>query len=139
MPQELMITTGGSFDNVRLLGSIVNTLCRELEIGEKCAGATELAVVEACNNVIEHAHKGKPDEDLMLRIIITDSSVEFLVYDRGPGFTIDSSTSEAFDDLDPLSESSRGIPIIRSVMDEVYYENLGDRNVLRLVRYRNPC
>jgi len=134
--QKLKIITPCNYNSVRLTGTIINKLCRELFSEESDIAPLELAVVEACNNVIEHAHKEKPDEDLTIKIFLDDNKIEFHVYDKGEGTEIFNADGKTLANIAPLSESSRGVPIIKNIMDKAEYKRYKKHNVLKMIKYK---
>jgi serine/threonine-protein kinase RsbW len=117
-----------------------------VESSERCGfdGETvakiEMAVDEACSNIIEHAYLTQP---LRLEIevrcdtfanrlevtIIDYSTVDFPI-DEMPGIPVD-------DYLDAQRRRGLGLYIIRSFVDQVEHRFIGGQgNELRLVKYR---
>lgn len=88
-----------------------------------------LALVEAVNNAIFHAHREDTEEWINIIITFRDNAVEMQVYDNGPGFEM------ALVDEPPVdSINGRGLFLIRSMMDEVSYIR-GKKNVLKMICY----
>lgn len=136
MKQELTITTFSNYDAVRLIGAIANKVFEELFTDRDDIYSSELAIVEACNNVVEHAHKDRPYEKIILKFLIENEKVEVRIFDRGDGIKKLLNNAKTLEKLDIYSESSRGLPIIKTVMDEVSYKEYKNKNVLSLVKYR---
>lgn len=86
-----------------------------------------IALVEAVDNVIFHAHKKDPDSLIDIEIIVNSDYVEVSVFDRGQGFEMPD-----MEDPDVQGVSGRGLFMIRSVMDRVEYVR-GKVNVLKMV------
>lgn len=115
---------------------VVRRLCtqslRVLGAAEECAEDLELALTEACTNVLRHAQKG--DEYEVVAGIDGGSAV-LEVVDRGPGFDASALARAASgEDAEPDAETGRGLQIMRAVMDSVEFESRpGDaRTVVRL-------
>lgn len=105
-----------------------------LSIGEtetkpdhKTLSSCALALVEAVNNAIFHAHNNMHDLWIDIDIKIEDKFIEMRVADRGPGFDLPEFRVPAIDHI-----HGRGLFIIESLMHEVEYTR-GSRNVLRMV------
>jgi anti-sigma regulatory factor (Ser/Thr protein kinase) len=95
---------------------------------EDCRGIT-LAVDEAVANIIRHAYRGEHDGRIEVNCHARPDRLEFKFFDQG----------EAPDPvrlvphpLDCMALSGRGTHIIRSIMDEVSYEQVPGGNQLRL-------
>ena len=93
----------------------------------------KVAVSEACNNIVCHAHKD-PDFTYDVTIELSESKVSILVSDTGVGFGLDE-----YEEPVPgeTRESGLGIFIIRALMDEVDIKSeLGAGTDLRMTKYR---
>jgi serine/threonine-protein kinase RsbW len=94
----------------------------------------ELAVDEACANVIEHAYGSDDTREVTVKVTIDSEQVQIQIVDTGRGF--DPSTVEETN-LEELAIRRRsgglGMRLIRSVMDEVQYQIVpGQKNELRM-------
>jgi len=92
----------------------------------------ELAVVEACTNVIRHAYRPFPSGRLGLAVKRRGSRLEILILDQGVHFD---PTRIPPPDLAFPKEGGYGLVVIRKVMTELRYVRRGSRwNCLLLVR-----
>ena len=94
------------------------------------AGACELAVMEACANVVEHAygHAGGT-----LRVVLRVSRVRFsaAVCDSGRWFDPSGATTA----LPPAtSEDGRGLALLELCMDRLQWRRVEDENRLLMAR-----
>jgi anti-sigma regulatory factor (Ser/Thr protein kinase) len=92
-----------------------------------------LAVDEACSNIIKHAYKGENNKPIIIIIKINLHRLEINLRDYGEKVDIKAIKSRKLDDIRP---GGLGVHLIKSVMDEVIYEDgpdLGNR--LHLVKY----
>lgn len=80
-----------------------------------------LAVDEACSNVIRHAYHNQPGKPIYITCRITPIKLEIIMVDLGEPANIESIKPRPLDELRP---GGLGVHIIRTVMDEVHYENL---------------
>ena len=102
----------------------------------------ELALVEAINNVIEHAYSGESGHSLSIRLELLHDRVEIKLTDSGQGMNWAklnrTKTVLDFDenDLCTLPEGGLGIAIMQMTMDDVRYERKDGVNQLTLMRYR---
>jgi serine/threonine-protein kinase RsbW len=115
---------------------VVRRLCTEslrvLGAAEECAQDLELALTEACTNVLRHAAEG--DDYEVIAGIDGDSAV-LEVVDRGPGFnSMALARAASGEDAKPDAETGRGLQIMRALMDSVEFQSRpGDtRTVVRL-------
>lgn len=78
-------------------------------------GDLELAITEACANVVRHAYAGAPDGDLEIVLTIEPKShVEIAVSDWGRAFL----GAPDVRNPDPASASGRGLYIISRLVDD---------------------
>lgn len=102
-----------------LVGSCVVELCAlDPRLGAE-AVAIQLAVHEACTNVIEHAHGGEPLYVVRLEFSFDVEALRIYIYDQGDGFD---PTVVPEPDPEALQERGYGVMIMRNVMDDVSYE-----------------
>ncbi len=100
----------------------------------------KLALSEACTNAIEaHAEVGT-EEVVVVRLVEGDDRLEVEVEDRGPGF--DPST---LPEHPPVTDPERlnferglGIPLIRSLVDEVSFARVEQGMAVRMVMFCGP-
>ena len=101
----------------------------------------KLALSEACTNAIE-AHAGLPaDERVRVRWSEGDDRLEVHVEDRGPGFDPGSLPEHPpVTDPERLNfERGLGIPLIRSLVDEVAFAPAERGMSVRLVMFCGPA
>jgi serine/threonine-protein kinase RsbW len=104
---------------------------RHVRLAPREVDEVQVALQEACTNVIRHAHKGDASKRLVVEILRKDDALELLVRDSGPPFALE---PKARADEEGIPEGGYGITIMRSWMDEVSITREGGGNVLRLVR-----
>jgi len=92
-----------------------------------------LAVDEACSNIIKHAYDGPTAKPIHITCHIFKNRVEFYLRDLGKKANIKEIKSRQLDDVRP---GGLGVHLIRSVMDEVVYDNSFEvGNQLKLVKF----
>lgn len=119
-----------------LIGSIGEDLATHLQEyeGDREALAYHLNLVltEAMVNAIRHANANDPQEEVVVRITISDNELIMLVFDHGQGFDIGSIPEQVCLDAQLLDEHGRGLFIMRSLMDSVQYRKVDGGNVLEM-------
>ena len=97
----------------------------------------EIAVDEACTNIIEHAYAGKAGHEVNIAIIVDEGRFTVRIRDKGQPF--DKSTYHEPNLLE-LTRDGRsgglGVHIISHLMDRVEYLTQGRMNEIRLTKYR---
>jgi len=78
------------------------------------------AVFEACANAVHHGAEGSRAR-VTLTVHASDDRFQAVVQDAGRGFTCSANTSLPA----PTSHRGRGIPLMRTLMDEVRFESNG--------------
>ena len=112
---------------------VVRHVCRDalkvLGLTADCISGIELAVTEACTNVLKHV-EGFQDE-YRVEVCINHELCEISVIDPGGGFDHE----EHGDQAHPSAESGRGIAIMKALVDEVHFSSKGGtRNVVHLIK-----
>lgn len=101
----------------------------------------QLAVDEACSNIIEHGCHGRCDQEI--EITCSDSAESFRIMIRDHGQSFDPNISELptpSASLEDRPVGGLGIYMMRRLMDELHYETLGEAgNVLTMVKYRKQA
>ena len=97
--------------------------------GEDVLFAVRLALEEAVVNAIRHGNKSDPNKRICVSYLVEDARIVISVEDEGSGFDLDSVP-------DPTAEENleadhgRGILLMRVYMDEVVYNERGNRVTL---------
>ena len=124
-------------DNLSLIRDLVSKVAAQVGLSSEEAGKIELAVDEACTNVIKHAYGSNSNEVLDIQIKIEKTKLTIVVSDKGKGFNPDKIK------IPDLSESIRtgkrgglGICLIKTLMDKVDFQmNPGTKNQVKMVKY----
>src|SRR3954468_19506926 len=77
--------------DLRLLAlarAFVEAVCHVAGLDERTTHAIVLAADEATNNVIRHAHRGRPDPPLQIQAFIPPDEIEVRLHDEGPPFDL---------------------------------------------------
>lgn len=125
-----------STENLAMIRDFVNSVGEQAGLTPPEVAKLELAVDEACANVIEHAYGRDMTKEVSIRATLDEDAVEIDVTDTGQGF--DPSTVE-HQDLDKLISNRKsgglGMRLMKTLMDEVHYEIIpGKKNELRMIK-----
>jgi anti-sigma regulatory factor (Ser/Thr protein kinase) len=98
----------------------------------------KIAVTEACANAIESHEAIYADGPVTVRCAVDDASVTVEVIDRGRGFDPDrvERLPAATDPRRLRHESGLGIPLMRTLADEVTFRAAGEGTAVSLTVYR---
>jgi serine/threonine-protein kinase RsbW len=100
----------------------------------------KIAVTEACANAIEAHETTYTDGPVVVRCIIEDAQVTVEVADHGEGFDPDGieRLPPATDPRRLRHESGLGIPLMRTLADEVSFRRAVNGTTVALTVYRPP-
>lgn len=115
----------------------VSNAAREFGFNEEDIGKIALAVDEACTNVIKHAYRFDPNNEITITIRRKNGAFEVSILDSGAGFDparIPTPIMKEY--LSHFRRGGLGIYLMKSLMDKVEYGNApGQRNEVRLTKY----
>lgn len=137
--KKYKLTVASATENLEVVRDFIRRLATRADFSVEQSEQIELAVDEACTNVIKHAYKFNPRRLMHVIVFVDDEKMEIQVEDKGPGFD--------FEKLEPPQIAKRisgakpgglGIHIMKKVMDKVEFSiNPGKRNRVTLIKYRN--
>lgn len=124
-------------ENLEIIRSFVGHIARRVGFADEDATKIEMAVDEACSNVIKHAYERDARQPIDIVIKIDYDKLTVVVTDHGKGF--DPSSIKMPDMKEYLAElrvGGLGIYLMRTLMDEVAYDiKPGVRNQVKMVKY----
>ena len=141
---QLLIQTPGHGSYLAYIRAIVGDLARKVGFDESEAAKVEMAVDEACSNVVRHAYSPdkewcwqQRDPEIRLDIRVEGSRLIIEINDHGQHFDFASySLTDVENRLKEMQPGGYGIFIMRKLMDEVQYSSSDQTgNTLRLVKY----
>ena len=118
--------------------SFVSEAARTFGFSDDDVSNIELAVDEACTNIIKHAYRDNPDGRIRLTVSTSDDlRFTVVIHDNGVGFD---ATHYTMPDMREYFLKPRkgglGIVLMKRLMDEVEYDvRQGRSNSIRLVKY----
>lgn len=134
--QKFTLQVPSSTENLALIREFVTSVGRQATLTEAEIGQLELAVDEACANVIEHAYGHDITKDVSVRATFDDQKLKISVIDEGRGFDPAEVNQKSLDQLVHERRSGGlGIRLIKTLMDEVSYEiEPGQKNELHMTK-----
>jgi serine/threonine-protein kinase RsbW len=123
-------------ENLAIIREFVANVGSQAGLADDDVAKLELAVDEACANVIEHAHGHDSNKEVTVRATFDAATLRIEVVDEGEGFD---PTAVPAVPVEQMVHDRRtgglGLRVMRSLMDEVSYEIVpGERNRLRLLK-----
>lgn len=138
---ELQITVPNQTRYLYLIGKISEVLATQLHSSagdrETLAQHVNVVLTEALVNAIRHANADNPDEEVQIKITISDHEMILQVFDHGQGFNIEGIPDDLNDTDKELDEHGRGLFIMRSLMDSVKYYKVEGGNILEMRKRLN--
>jgi serine/threonine-protein kinase RsbW len=134
--RKFTLQVPSSTENLSLIREFVTTVGRQAQLEEPEISNLELAVDEACANVIEHAYGHDITKEVVVRAKFDDESLRISVIDEGRGFDPGSVGQDSVEQLIHARQSGGlGIRLIKKLMDEVSYEIIpGQKNELHMTK-----
>ena len=125
-----------STENLAMIRDFVNGIGVRAGLSASEVAQLELAVDEACANVIEHAYGPEVTKEVSVRATLDEDTVQIDVVDTGKGFDPALIPTLSLDDLVAERRSGGlGMRLMKTLMDEVHYEVIpGHKNELRMIK-----
>ncbi|MBN1894391.1 ATP-binding protein [bacterium] len=123
--------------NLQVIRNFVSDVAKSVGFENQDIGKIELAVDEACTNVIEHAYHQDSKKDIDVAVKIDFDKFTVVITDHGKGFKpedVDIPDMNRY--LAELRVGGLGIYLMKHLMDEVEYRTQpGVSNEVRMVKY----
>ena len=125
----MVITFSLSLPRDEVSVPVVRRLCRtalnDLGVMRSCVGDIELAVTEACTNVLKHANGTEDCYDVSVSVDERDCDIR--VIDSGAGFD---HVGKGREPALAGDESGRGILLMRSLVDRVHFASVPEQGTI---------
>ena len=103
------------------------------DFGEDDIFAIHLALEEAFINAVNHGNRMDPEKEIKIEYSVGEGKVEISMTDEGRGFDPDAVPDPRYGE-NLYKAGGRGLLLIRSYMDVVEFNKLGNR--VRMVKYK---
>jgi len=125
-----------STENLSMIRDFVRSIGVQVGMGDMEVARLEMAVDEACSNVMEHAYQSDATKEVSIRAVVDESVLRIVVIDRGKGFDPAAVEQKKLEDLISAKRTGGlGMRLIKSFMDEVHYAMVpGEKNELTMVK-----
>ena len=130
-----------SFESLALVSVFVGQAAKECGLEDAGIFDVQLAVDEACSNIIEHAYGGECQEDIECTCEIVNEELKVVLEDCGRPFNpLDVPNPNVDASLNDRKGGGLGLYFMRQLMDEVSFQfipakmNHSGRNVLTMVK-----
>lgn len=140
MGQPRCLIVPGRFDRLTEIAAFVTEAARAAELAEDDVFHVEMAVDEACSNIIEHAYARTSGDIELCCTCPAAGQMEIVIHDSGDAFDPDTVPLPVIgqqNQIDDLDEGGLGLYFMRKLMDEVRFEFVpGQGNTLYLSKRR---
>lgn len=125
------------YDHLRAISAFVMDAIKESPFDDRQRYAIDLAVDEACSNVIDHAYSGDDQGEIRILLDLNKSGLRLTIQDDGAPFDPNCvAEPDLTGPLETRCERGLGVYLIREVMDEAAYDfSSPGVNQLTLVKY----
>lgn len=127
----------GRYASLEKIGAFVRKGAEKAGFDHFAIYSIEMAVDEACSNIIEHAYGGEGLGKIHCTCSFSGSSFTIVLQDTGQSFDpakVPSPNLSA--NLEDREAHGLGLFFIRKWMDEVYFESSGKHNTLTMVKHK---
>jgi len=124
-------------DNLELIREFVANLAVKVGFNSEDVNKIELAIDEACTNVIKHAYKKDEKKPIDIAIKLDLNKFIVIVTDSGKGFDVSRIHSPDMNKyLAEMRVGGLGLYLMQSLMDEVDFNiQPGIKNQVKMVKY----
>ena|SRR6185369_625229 len=134
--KKFTLQVPSSTENLALIREFVSSTALQAGFDEKEVAKLELAVDEACANVIEHAYGHDVNKEVIVRARLDEEEFAIDIEDTGKGFDPEKIDQEELEQLiSKRKTGGLGMRLMKTLMDEVHYEiEPGKKNALHMVK-----
>ena len=130
-------TFPGRFESLGKISKFVIQAAQEAVLDSDATYQVNLAVDEACSNIIEHSYHGENAGEIHCAYQVNGDRLIITLRDKGTPFNPDL-VPEPEIDTPPMERKTGGLGLffMRKMMDEVRFEFTPDGNKLTMVKYK---
>jgi len=130
------LTVPGRFEYLSTIADFIGETGREAGFDQDMIFHVQMAVDEACSNVIEHAYGGQDKGDITLNCDCVGGEWTIIIHDTGHPFDPDGIPEPDLSaNLEDIKTGGLGLYFMRQLMDEVKFTFGGKQgNQLRMVK-----
>ncbi|HOZ38580.1 MAG TPA: ATP-binding protein [Anaerolineaceae bacterium] len=128
------------YDHLRAISAFVMDAIKDIPFDSRQRYAIDLAVDEACSNVIDHAYAGDDQGEIRIILDFLEIGLKITIQDDGAPFDPDCVVEpDLTSPLETRCERGLGVYLIHEVMDEASWDfSTPGVNQLTLLKYFTP-
>ena len=130
------LTVPGHFEHLAAIADFIAEAGRDAGFDQDLVFHVQMAVDEACSNIIEHAYQGQDLGDITLSCDCNEKEWVIAIHDTGHSFDPESVPApELITNLDDITTGGLGLYFMHQLMDEVEFTFDDEKgNRLRMVK-----
>jgi len=120
---DFELSVSSKMENLTTISDFITSVAQKLHLDDDQTFAVQMAVDEACTNIIEHAYGGQADGTIHITCRLVNDDIEIIIRDYGQPF--DPQTAPRADVTAPLEERTErglGLYLMEKLMDSVEFE-----------------
>ncbi len=134
--KEYRIKIPGKSGNLEVIRNFVSDIAFRIGFDKKSVHEIELAVDEACTNIIEHAYEYDESKDIDVLVKTDLKQLAVIISDKGKSFNHkDVKMPDMQEYMKELRVGGLGIYLMKTLMDEVNYHTGKGVNKVHMVKY----
>ena len=123
----------GKYSSLAEIGKFVVGEAETAGLDEQGVYAVQLAVDEACTNIIEHAYGGEGKGEIEVTTTLLSDGIEITLRDNGERFEPETVPEPEMNiPLEEVEMRGAGIFLIKKMMDEVHYQFGNGGTILKM-------
>ncbi len=139
MSKQWELTVDGRLENLDAIADFVIKAAQASGLSEQATFEVQMAVDEACTNVIEHGYGETKKGEVALRCELAEGDFVVTIHDRGQPFDPEAIPLPDLEcSLAERCEGGLGVYFIHQLMDEVRFHFDAEGNELTLVKKIQP-
>lgn len=128
----------GRYDSLDKIREFVVRAADQAGLDKPAVYAVELAVDEACCNIIDHAYGGEDIGDIECTVVAIKDGVKVVLRDHGRPFDMSKVPDPELGlPLEKLKTRGVGLYLMKNMMDEIdYVASPAEGNVMTMIKYK---
>lgn len=119
---NIRLSIDSRLEQVRVLSGALRGIGQELQLTDDKLGQLELMMVEAVNNVIEHAYQLQAGHDVQIRVEYNPQEIQLIISDQGHTMPDNlHNETRTMPNPEDLPEGGWGIGLIHLLADSIRY------------------
>lgn len=144
MPSTQTLSFSAQYENLAAISSFVSQAASAAGLEESAIYSIQMAVDEACSNIIEHAYGGENKGEIICSCQDTPDAFTIILSDHGKAFDPSAvNNPDTHANLEDRPVGGLGLFFIRQLMDDVRFEfkpstgNSSHTNILTITKHKN--